>query len=47
MCMCSVVGRDATEAFEDVGHSPDARELQKKYHIGTVSGPRKAPVQVR
>ena len=35
---CSV-GRDATEAFEDVGHSPDARVLQKKYQIGEVSRP--------
>lgn len=24
-------GRDATEAFEDVGHSNDARELMKDY----------------
>lgn len=27
-------GRDATESFEDVGHSDDARELLKKYYIG-------------
>ncbi|XP_061163586.1 cytochrome b5-like [Saccostrea echinata] len=27
-------GRDATEAFEDVGHSTDARELMKDYLIG-------------
>lgn len=27
-------GRDATEAFEDVGHSNDARELMKDYLIG-------------
>lgn len=44
--LCVPLGRDATEAFEDVGHSPDAREIQKKYLIGTVSGPRKAPIQV-
>lgn len=25
---------DGTEAFEDVGHSMDARDLLKKYHIG-------------
>eukprot|EP00731_Ephydatia_muelleri_P025954 Em0018g54a len=43
--MLEQAGRDATEAFEDVGHSPDAREIQKKYLIGTVSGPRKAPIQ--
>ena len=28
------LGGDATEAFEDVGHSTDARELMKDYHIG-------------
>ncbi len=27
-------GRDATEAFEDVGHSSDARNLMKQYKIG-------------
>ena len=27
-------GGDATEAFEDVGHSTDARELMKDYLVG-------------
>merc|ERR1712130_139170 len=27
-------GKDATEPFEDVGHSDDARELIKKFYIG-------------
>uniref|UniRef100_A0A8D1ALS8 Cytochrome b5 n=1 Tax=Sus scrofa TaxID=9823 RepID=A0A8D1ALS8_PIG len=27
-------GRDATESFEDVGHSSDAREMLKQYYIG-------------
>ncbi|KAI9561840.1 hypothetical protein GHT06_012802 [Daphnia sinensis] len=27
-------GKDATEPFEDVGHSTDARELLKEYLIG-------------
>ncbi|KAI3386016.1 hypothetical protein SNEBB_005872 [Seison nebaliae] len=27
-------GADATDQFEDVGHSVDAREMLKKYHIG-------------
>ncbi|XP_043937846.1 cytochrome b5-like [Protopterus annectens] len=27
-------GGDATESFEDVGHSMDARELLKQYYIG-------------
>ncbi|KAI9218947.1 cytochrome b5-like heme/steroid binding domain-containing protein [Blastocladiella britannica] len=31
-------GADATEGFEDVGHSEDARELLKKYLIGEVKG---------
>ncbi|BFZ19190.1 hypothetical protein BsWGS_22229 [Bradybaena similaris] len=29
-------GGDASEAFEDVGHSSDARELMKDYFIGDV-----------
>lgn len=29
-------GTDATEAFEDVGHSTDAREMMKDYRIGTL-----------
>ncbi|GAA5979633.1 hypothetical protein JCM10908_002991 [Rhodotorula pacifica] len=28
------VGRDATEAFEDVGHSDEAREILEKYYVG-------------
>ncbi|KAG5884485.1 hypothetical protein JTB14_001280 [Gonioctena quinquepunctata] len=27
-------GKDASEAFEDVGHSSDARELMSKYIVG-------------
>nr|3OZZ_B Chain B, Cytochrome b5 [Bos taurus] len=27
-------GADATESFEDVGHSPDAREMLKTFIIG-------------
>ncbi|NXS55883.1 CYB5B protein, partial [Brachypteracias leptosomus] len=27
-------GRDATESFEDVGHSMDAREMLKQYYMG-------------
>uniref|UniRef100_A0A674JW95 Cytochrome b5 heme-binding domain-containing protein n=1 Tax=Terrapene triunguis TaxID=2587831 RepID=A0A674JW95_9SAUR len=29
-------GRDATESFEDVGHSTDAREMLEEYFIGEV-----------
>lgn len=27
-------GKEATEAFEDVGHSTDARELMSKFKVG-------------
>eukprot|EP00093_Oithona_nana_P012290 12290.XXX_527355_527904_1 [CDS] Oithona nana genome sequencing. len=27
-------GQDSTEAFEDVGHSTDAREMMKEYLLG-------------
>ncbi|XP_008068222.1 cytochrome b5 type B isoform X2 [Carlito syrichta] len=29
-------GADASESFEDVGHSTDAREMLKQYYIGDV-----------
>ncbi|KAK7869287.1 hypothetical protein R5R35_000898 [Gryllus longicercus] len=29
-------GKDGTEAFEDVGHSANAKEIMKKYKIGEV-----------
>jgi len=32
--LLEVAGKEATEMFEDVGHSTDARELMKKYKIG-------------
>ncbi|KAG5456360.1 MAG: cytochrome b5 [Olpidium bornovanus] len=31
-------GIDATEAFEDVGHSDEARNLLKKFYIGELKG---------
>ncbi|XP_041375884.1 cytochrome b5-like [Gigantopelta aegis] len=34
-------GGDATEAFEDVGHSADARELMKDYYVGEVQASEK------
>ncbi|XP_071494324.1 cytochrome b5-like [Diadema antillarum] len=30
-------GGDGSESFEDVGHSSDARELMKDYHIGELA----------
>lgn len=32
----SAAGKDATEEFEDIGHSDEAREMMKKYYIGKV-----------
>lgn len=29
-------GRNASEAFEDVGHSSDAREMMKKFKVGEI-----------
>lgn len=31
-----VVGTDASEDFDDIGHSLDAKELMKKYQIGEI-----------
>lgn len=30
-------GKDATEQFEDVGHSTDAREMMNKYKVGELA----------
>ncbi|XP_053768484.1 cytochrome b5 isoform X1 [Desmodus rotundus] len=38
-------GGDATENFEDVGHSTDARELSKTYIIGEVHPDDRAKIQ--
>ncbi len=37
----SFAGGFATEAFEDVGHSTDAKELMEKYIIGELAEVRK------
>lgn len=34
LIICVTLGGDATESFEDVGHSSDARTLMKDYLIG-------------
>jgi cytochrome b involved in lipid metabolism len=34
----SEAGKDATEAFEDVGHSDDARGLLKNMLVGAIEG---------
>jgi cytochrome b involved in lipid metabolism len=38
--------KDATEAFEDVGHSPDARDMLAKYYIGEVDPEVYTPIYV-
>lgn len=38
-------GKDATEAFEDVGHSSDARDMMKKYKIGELVEEDRKPVE--
>ena len=30
--------KDATEAFEDVGHSMDARDMMRKFQVGVLEG---------
>ena len=32
----SILGKEATDAFEDVGHSQDAREMLDEYEIGVL-----------
>lgn len=32
----SFIGKDATNDFEDVGHSDSAREMMDKYYIGEI-----------
>ncbi|KAK4339434.1 hypothetical protein RND71_040896 [Anisodus tanguticus] len=34
--LLTATGKDATDDFEDVGHSDDAREMMKKYYIGEI-----------
>ncbi|GAB4861553.1 hypothetical protein Ancab_036746 [Ancistrocladus abbreviatus] len=34
--LLGATGKDATDEFEDVGHSDDARGMMKKYYVGEV-----------
>ncbi|GMF37654.1 unnamed protein product [Phytophthora fragariaefolia] len=36
--MVDVAGQDATDEFEDIGHSNDARAQLKQYEIGKIKG---------
>lgn len=48
--LIEVAGTDATTAYEDVGHSEDAREIMNPYLVGVLKGARsqspKGPVRV-
>ncbi|RDD40073.1 Cytochrome b5 [Trichoplax sp. H2] len=34
--LLEMAGKEATEAFEDVGHSTDARSMMQNYYIGDI-----------
>ncbi|XP_055311470.1 cytochrome b5 [Sitodiplosis mosellana] len=38
-------GKDASESFEDVGHSTDAREMMQRYKVGEVIESERTAVQ--
>eukprot|EP00112_Aurelia_sp_Birch-Aquarium-sp1_P025418 Seg843.4 transcript_id=Seg843.4/GoldUCD/mRNA.D3Y31 product="Cytochrome b5" protein_id=Seg843.4/GoldUCD/D3Y31 len=40
-------GTDATESFEDVGHSTDAREIMEQYYVGELAEEAKSQKQVK
>lgn len=35
-CHVPLSGKDATDDFEDVGHSDSAREMMKEYYVGEI-----------
>ena len=37
--------KDATESFEDVGHSMDARDMMHKYQIGVLENKKEKPAK--
>eukprot|EP01002_Notosolenus_urceolatus_P014714 NODE_6485_length_625_cov_79.875000_g5529_i0.p2 GENE.NODE_6485_length_625_cov_79.875000_g5529_i0~~NODE_6485_length_625_cov_79.875000_g5529_i0.p2 ORF type:complete len:134 (-),score=40.62 NODE_6485_length_625_cov_79.875000_g5529_i0:91-492(-) len=37
--MVDVAGKEATEEFNAIGHSPKAKEMMEEYLIGTYTGP--------
>ncbi|KAH8341791.1 hypothetical protein KR074_004167 [Drosophila pseudoananassae] len=48
--LIDVAGRDGTKAFNDVGHSSEAREILKKFYIGDLAAAdiqKKRPVSCR
>ncbi|KAF3080613.1 hypothetical protein TWF569_004923 [Orbilia oligospora] len=45
--MLDVAGQDGTEAFEDVGHSDEAREILSKYLIGNLKRSENDPKPIK
>ncbi|KAJ8736721.1 hypothetical protein PYW08_007377 [Mythimna loreyi] len=45
--LVNVAGKDASEDFDDVGHSLDAKELMQKYVVGEVVESERVKVQKR
>ncbi|PZC73390.1 cytochrome b5 [Helicoverpa armigera] len=45
--LVNVAGKDASEDFDDVGHSLDAKELMKKYVVGEVVEAERRHIQKR
>lgn len=45
--MLEEAGKEASEAFEDVGHSTDAREMMQKYKIGEIVASEKIKTQTK
>ncbi|XP_023939197.1 cytochrome b5-like [Bicyclus anynana] len=43
--LLNVAGKDASEDFDDVGHSTDAKEMMKKYIIGELVEEDKVPTK--
>lgn len=35
-CVCTFPGKDATDDFEDVGHSDNARDMLKDFYVGEI-----------
>lgn len=40
-------GKEATETFDDIGHSQDAKDLMKKFHVGSIVEAERKPVKTK
>jgi cytochrome b involved in lipid metabolism len=43
--LTELAGQDGTDPFDEIGHSPDAVELLKKFYVGDVEGAVQKPVE--